>query len=319
MNTSNDNHGLREVKSPLTAAQLRPLHPQCERVQFCTAFSDSEFRKLAGFLRGYPKVLLRVYTFDHSDYDLEFLRHFPFVRRLAVDVHDLKGFDALNHLGPQLEMLSLGATKSKALSLGLLERFSKLKRLYVEGHKKDIEVVSGLSRLQDFGLSSVTLPDLAVLRSLPALQSLSLTLGGTTDLGVLPHLKKLRSLVLQQVRGLHDLASVGGTRSLQLLRLEGLRNVTSLPSFAGLKLLRRVELQTMNGLSDLRGIAEAPALEELAVINMPRLESEHFEVFVGHKRLSRLSAWIGRQKKNEAIQKLLGIDKQVSENFQFRR
>ena len=319
MNASDEDRSLRVVRSPLTADQLRPLHPRCERLQFCTPFSGQDFRRLARFLRDYPQVLLRVYTFDYSHYDLEFLRHFSFVRRLAVDVYDLEDFDALDHLGPQLEVLSLGATKSKAISLGFLERFPRLKRLHLEGQTKDIEVVAELSRLKDISLSSATLPNLSVLKDLPSLQSLSLTLGGTRDLRVLPHLKKLRYLALRQVRGLHDLAPVGGTGSLQFLWLQGLRNVKSLPSFARLKSLRRVDLQTMKGLSDLSAIAKAPALEELAVIDMPHLEPEHFRVFVGHRRLSRLSAWIGRQRKNEAIEELLGIDKQVSKEFRFRR
>lgn len=319
MNALNANPYLRELKSPLTADQLRPLHPHCETVQFCSPLSDSDFRRLARFLKDYPKVLLRVYTFDYSHYDLDFLRHFPFVRKLAVDVHDLKNFDALKHVGPQLEVLILGATKSKAISLSFLDRFPKLKRLSLDGQTKDIEVLADLSRLQDVFLSSVTLTNLLLLKRLPTLQSLSLTLGGTTDLGVLPHLKKLRYLAIRQVRGLQNLTPVGSTRSLQFLCLESLRNVKSLPSFARLKSLRRADLATMKGLSDLSAIAKAPALEELAVTNMPHLNSGHFNVFVGHKKLSRLSAWIGRQRENDAIRELLGIDKQVSEEFRFRR
>lgn len=310
---------LREVESPINARQLRPLDPRCERVQFCKPLTDADFRKLAKFMKRYPKVCLRVYTPNYSRYDLSFLRYFPFLRHFAVDVYELKDFDALGHLGPQLETLGLGKTKSRSTSLEILKRFPKLKSLHLEGQMKGIEVVSSLLQLKTLAMTSITLPDLSLLKNLASLQTLALSLGGTKDLDALRRLKKLGYLTLRQVRGLEDLGAVAAVRSLQYLDLGGLKNVAALPSFARLKSLRRVDLQTMKGLTDLAPVAKAPALEELSVLKMPQLSQKHFQPFVGHKNLSRLSVGVGSLKRNEAIQDMLGIRKEVSDEFKFRR
>ena len=51
---------LRAIHSPVTKDQLRPLDPRCHRVQFSDPLTDSDHKKLARFLRKYPKVALRI-------------------------------------------------------------------------------------------------------------------------------------------------------------------------------------------------------------------------------------------------------------------
>ena len=60
----------------------------------------------------------------------------------------------------------------------------------------------------------------------------------------------------------------------------------------------------MKGLTDLSPVAAAPALRCLYVRAMPQLDAESFRCFIGHARLAELSAYIGKQRANDAIKRM---------------
>jgi internalin A len=257
---------------------------------------------------------LRVYTDFNKD--LDFLRHYPSVRRLAVDVFKLENFDGLKHISADLESLSLGQTKGTTHSLSFLRRFPRLRELVVSGHTKDIEVIGSLSHLEDLTLSSITLPDLSILRPLKRLHSLDIKLGGTTNLDLLPKIGRLRYLALWMIRGLTDLRPISSIGTLQYLYLRALRNVEKLPSLARLHSLRRLRLETMKGLTDLRPAAKAPALEELVVWDMRHLEPEAFRPFLRSHTLRKASVHLGSDRKTNAVADLLRLPR-VDDRFAF--
>jgi internalin A len=297
----------REIESPVTPEQLRPLDARCRRVQFCRPLSEADHKALAGFLRQYPHVWLRAYGPYVRDFDLDFLRHYPSLRHVTIEVFDLKNLEGLHHLSPELESFGLGQTKRKVHSLSALRRFPRLRRLYLDGHTKDIDVISSLSRLDDLTLRSITLPDLSMLRPLKQLRSLDVKLGGTKNLDLLPEIGQLRYLELWMIRGFTDLRPIASVRTLQFLFLQALKNVDAIPSLARLPVLRRVHLETMKGLTDLRSVAEAPALEDLVAIDMSQLSPEAFRPFVGHPTLRRASVGLGSLRKNQAVTDLLSL------------
>jgi hypothetical protein len=174
--TLDDYPYIRQVHAPLTEEQLSPLDDRCKVVQFGTPLSDKDFLRLAEFLSAYPDVPLRVYGYDNLK-DLEFLRYFPFLREFQADVWTLGSFEGLRYLSSDLKYLGLGATKSKAHSLRVIERFTELRDLSIEGHTKDISAVEFCSQLESLTLRSVTLPDLSALTSLNHLKHLRLKLG----------------------------------------------------------------------------------------------------------------------------------------------
>lgn len=308
---------VRQLAPPLTRDQLRPLDPRCRAVQFSEPLSDAELVEVAKLLQGYRDVTLRVYGHYQRGCDLELLRHFPFLRRFQVDVFDLGDFRGLRHLPDNLEYLGLGRTRSRTVSLAVLGRFQDLRELYIESHKKDIDVIARLSSLQDLTLRSITLPDLALLKSLNELRSLDIKLGGTRDLGLLPEIGHLRYLEIWMVKGLSDLSPIGGMRDLQYLFLQAIKNVQNIPSLKSLALLRRVHIETMKGITDLSGIAQAPRLEELLVVDMPHLQPEALRPFVDHPTLKRASVGLGSLRKNRDVKELLGLPA-VEGGFQFR-
>ena len=298
----------RNISSPITNDMLAPLGERCQIIQFCRSLREDEYKKLAEFLRSYPSITLRVYgNYDKKLDDLGFLRHFHFVKKFQVDVYDVKSFDDLSNLPVDLQYLGLGMTKSKAYSLRLLERFPDLEELYIEGHRKDFDSVSGLTKLQKLTLRSITLPDLSVLTSLKELWSLDIKLGGTKDLSHLPEIGQLKYIELWMIRGLSNIQSISDVSSLQFLFLQALRRVEELPSFRMLHKLRRLHIETLKGLVDISPIVAAPALKELLVLGTPQLKPEEFRCLVGHPTLETATISLGSINRNEAANRIVGL------------
>lgn len=315
-----DNH-FRDLRSPIGRRDLRPLDPKCERVQFSDPLSTKDVSALATFMKDYPNVELRVYGHNGRRCNLNFLEHFPFLRRFAIEAHKLDGLDGLQNLSPKLQSLKIGSVETQKHSLKFLERFVNLRHLELDSHQKDIEVLSGLLKLEDLTLRSIKLPDLQVLLPLTKLRSLSIKLGGTTDLGLLPNIGKLQFLKLWMVRGLTDLSPVSKIHSLQFLFLHALRNVSALPSFSALRQLRRINLLEMKGLENIEALAEAKALEDLVVWEMPQLNAKHFLPLIGHRRLKRTLVWLKNERTTAEANSLLSCKESdfLGEDFVFTK
>ena len=296
---------IRQLRSPLKRKMLKPLEDRIEVVQFDEPLADSELKRVARFMEAYPDVRLRMYGHGNRP-DLEWLRYFPGHQNFMVDAYNLESLDGLRHLPETLTRLAIGQTK-RVLSLGPLQRFARLEVLYLEGHTKDIEVVSQLRLLEDVTLRSITLPDLSVLLPLERLWSLDLKLGGTTNLDLLPKIGSLKYLELWMIRGLDDLSPVSDLTNLRFLFLQALRRVTALPDLSRCTRLRRTHLETMKGLTDLSPLADAPALEQLLLVDMPHLRPEHLEPLRHHPTLTSMRIGLGSAKRNQAAEELLNL------------
>lgn len=298
---------IRDLKSPFPH-RIRRLGPRIEVVQFSSLPSPQECRRLASLLQDYPGVTLRAYGgYDKSIVDLEWLQYFPTQQRVQIDaLYDLQDISGLGYLPADLTHFGLGQTR-KRLSLAPLGRFRALRRLQLEGHTKNIEVVSELSEVVDLTLRSITLPDLSLLLPLRQLRALDIKLGGTKDLALLPELAPLRYLELWMVKGLDDISAVADTTSLEELSLQALKNVTALPDLRALTALKFVHLETMKGLIDLQPLADAPALKQLFLIDMPHLQPEAIRPLVGHPTLSAVGVGMGSTRKNDVVMELLRL------------
>ncbi|MDQ6713478.1 MAG: hypothetical protein M3Z28_09880 [Candidatus Dormibacteraeota bacterium] len=297
--------GIRAVHSPLTAAMLAPLDEDCWLVQFADQLTDAECRELSKLLESRPTVKLRAYG---DVPNLEFLKHFPGLRRFQVDeAETLEDISGLGYLSRDVESLGVGARLSRRLSLRVLRRFSGLRRLYLEGPVKDIDVIAELKSLQHLTLRSITLPDLEILTQLQELLSLEIKLGGTQNLSHLPSIGRLQYLELWMVRGLSDLTPISSVLTLEYLFLQALSRVDHLPPLDRLTNLRGVCLETMKGIHDLSPLMRAPDLEELWVIAMSHLQPDDFTCLVGHPTLKYASVGLGSTGKNDAVRRVLGL------------
>src|SRR5580704_13186174 len=109
-----DPRRIRTVRSPLTEDQLTPPEDGCSLVQFDSPLSERELRRLGAFLREYPSLGLRIFGhYRNPDVDLEFLEYIPFVRNVIIDVWNVAGLTGLRHLSPDLEGLSIAATRKR--------------------------------------------------------------------------------------------------------------------------------------------------------------------------------------------------------------
>ena len=258
-----------------------------------------------------PEVPLRIYGHFGIPTDLEFLRHFPFLKGFQADLFDLTSLAGLEHLPSSLEFLGLAATRRR-FSLKALSRFKSLRDLYLEGHDKDFSAVGELSELTSLTLRSITLPTLSVLTALTDLRSLVLRLGGSRDLAFLPSIGKLRYLELWMIRGLTDISAVGELPALRYLFLQDLKNVSVVPSLAPLVNLERCDIDSLKTLTDLAPIAKAPNLRELVVVRMRHLNVDSFDCFRNHPALGAATIDMESRKKNDAVDRLLALPR-VSE------
>ena len=306
------------VSSGTVPALLPPAPPGGRLiVQFNGPLESGEHERLGALLAERPDTVLRAYDGPGMPDDLGFLAHYPCLAHLQIDLLRLKGLDGLAALPDTLSSLWIGETVSPAGSLRVLERFTGLEELGLDGHVRDIAAIGRLTGLRRLTLRRITLPDLSPLLPLRNLRDLEITLGGTRDLALLPEIGRLRRLDLYRVRKLSDLGFVSRLSELQWLGLQALGNVGALPSLAPLRRLRRVALETMKGITDFRPIAAAPALEELSLIDMKHLQSEHLRPLVGHPNLKAAVIGLGSFKRNAAGADLLGVSDRLRDPFEF--
>ena len=315
----------------LTSQDIAELarDPHVRVVQTHNPVGSKTWRQLNDLLFGIrPDVQLRVYGFYSQACDLSFLcalsnvQHFsadclrsaqnieaitqmPALRSLGIGILDLHDFEFLADLSNALEEIYLGATLSKRPSLRHLERFTRLKKLSIDGHRKNLDTISDLATLEDLTLRSVTVKDLSFVRPLSKLWSLDIKLGGSNDLSALHDIGNIKYLELWQIRGLSDLSPISSLTGLQFLFLQSLPQVTALPDFSRLIKLRRVHLDNMKGIRDLNPLCRAPALEEVQHVNANTQRPQDYVELLKSKTVRRLAVGFGSNAKNQAFSALL--------------
>lgn len=280
-------------------------------------------------------VQFRVYGSYSSDWDLSFLsimnnvQHLaanslwkakgiesivkiPILKSLSIGIYDLKSFEFLNDVSPEIEYIFLGRTESKRPDLAPLSRFKSLNKIYLEGQKKNIEVLEELNKLENVTLRSITTPNLDYLIPLKKMWSLDIKLGGTKNLSSLEGLDNIKYLELWMIRGLDDISVISSLNELQYLFLQDLKNIIELPSFQELTQLRRIVLQNLKGLKDISSLGNAPALEEFLYIAANNLNPQDFIPLLRNPTLNNISIGFGSNKKNNEFKKLM-IEKNVQE------
>jgi hypothetical protein len=271
---------------------------------------------------------VRFYGFYRSKCDLGFLQFIPSVSKLVVNclmgpvgnverigdlqrltslkvgITQLRDFGFLERLPPLLETLYLEEAQSKSLSLKAIVRFPRLRRLYIERHRKDLELIGTLPNLESLVLRSITVPSLSFLTPLSSLRVLNLKLGGTTKLDELSELLNLRELEMWQVRKLEDIRVVATIPKLETLKLQDLPNVTEVPSLASCSSLKTIFIKHLKSLEELSSIAEAPNLEHFALTGPSKCLPEAFRPFINHKTLKDIWVGLGSLKRDRAVHQM---------------
>lgn len=276
---------------------FRPLGPECHTVQFSQPHDGEQMRSIGRLFSGRPDVTLYVYG---GVKDLEFLRFFPTLRKLQLAVWDIEDISGFRHLGGDFRSLIFPKTRAR-FSLRFLESLAGLRELFLQGHTKDLEVVSTLVQLDSLGLHGVGLADLQPLLALRRLTTLRLGFGKLRDLSLLPRFEALESIRLMRITQLAGVDVLANATSLKSIDLDWLSHVTRLPDLSRLTRLEDLRLDTMKALTDIAGAAAAPGLKKLTVGATPGLGPQAFQAFVGHPALRELHAYVGRSRDNETI------------------
>ncbi|HSF15784.1 MAG TPA: hypothetical protein VLK65_09530 [Vicinamibacteria bacterium] len=313
-----------EFDDSASANDFRELakQPSLKVVQCSAPVRDGVWRLVNEHLLAVrPDVEVRVYGHYSSECDLSFARLLPNVRRFAADclmratgieaiaefrgleslslgIFELTDFSILERLSPELRTLRLGATRSKRPTLSPLSKFKSLRVLYLEGHSKDIEVLSELLELEDVTLRSITTPDVQYLGHLPKLWSLDIKLGGIRSFTGIEGKESIKYLELWQVRGLRSIDVVGALPGLQNLFLQSLARVGSFPRLTGSLALRRIIVENLKVLHDFTALETAPCLEEFALLDGHRQAPQLLLPVLKNPRVCRIGAWFGTDRKN---------------------
>lgn len=299
--------GVLEVGPPLDTDAVRQDLPTARLIQFSEPLADDEFTALGELMRDFPDVELRAFGV-HAPQALDFLRHFPCLRRLSLDQHLLTDVSALNGLLPDLESLGLGQTR-KDLDLRPL-RLRGLRRLRVEGHGRGLaELIGDNPGLRVLVLQRLPADRLLAEAELPDLDALNLTLGSVDGIGWVCRFPGLRNLALRMVRGIGDLDALTRLPELRWLLLDTLKNVERLPDLSGSRRLTRVDLDNLAGMRTddaLAGLAHAEGLEELSIVQS-RLPVTALSALAGHPRLKRINLGLGSERRNRQASAVIDL------------
>ena len=176
--------------------------------------------------------------------------------------------------------------------------------LYLEGHSKDIEVLSELRALEDLTLRSITTPDLLYLAELPKLWSLDIKLGGIRGFAGVEGKQSIKYLELWQVRDLRNVDVAGTLPGLQNLFLQSLPHVDSLPELTDATALRRIVVENLKGFRDFMALKTAPALEEFALYDGHKQTPQQLLPVLRNPRVRNVSAFFGSDRKNKEFWQL---------------
>jgi hypothetical protein len=230
---------------------------------------------------------LEVRFFGHygSFFDADVLRHISHVRSLSVDcLTSIANAEQIGRL-PALSTLSFGVFEFadahflESLDLGTIERLtlmenrkrnfdlaplvraSRLKRLYLGGHRTNIERIAELPSLEDLVLGSCSkTQSIAFLNDLEPLRKLEIILGGRPNIDDLVH-PKLETLQIVRVQGLQSLGSLTRFPYLRQLRVEDQAKLASI-DLTGVS-LTRFAASNCKALTNLVALDQQRALEGL--------------------------------------------------------
>jgi hypothetical protein len=203
-----------------------------------------------------------------------------------------------------LKKANLGSARAEAMT----QTLPQLRHLRLDSCQLgDLRFLRHLTRLESLTIhGGARAVELETLPPLPSLKLLELSSITAATLNSLAPLKRLERLQIADFTTLRDVGALQALASLRSLYLGGFPRLSKLPSLAGSSKLSDVDLYLLPALASLRGVADAPALSKLSVIECDRLRVAAFRPFVG-RRLSKLNLKLWSRVEDARVRKLLGL------------
>lgn len=294
-------------------SMLESPQPKLARLEYGLSSADRQARWKKWRKEGYDGIEANI--FGGSDgprwpmgqtHTLDFVEDFSGIKALMISVSGLTSLEPLASVSDSLEWLSIGGwMEPSKLSCKPLVQCRKLRSLSLDRLPKDLEAIETLTGLEELSLLGFTFESLEVLRPLKNLERLWIGFGSVPDIGPVGELPKLKALELMRIRKLGDLSPLSRVKTLQFLAVADMKQIVEMPDCSHLKLLRRVYLDTMNGITDLSGLAKAPGLEELIVVES-KIEAGVFDPIVAYPKLKRVTVGLASRKAEADVEVKLG-------------
>jgi hypothetical protein len=218
----------------------------------------------AGVLRHLPNVanlsLDTLTTISHP----EIVGDLPRLKRLRFGVYQLDDPEVVQRLGvARLTRLTLAENRKRNFDLAPLAEARDLTQLFVQGHDRNIEAISGLSKLEDLSLSGFpSRHDLKFANNVKTLRRIFLILGSRTSIDEFSH-PGLQSLKVIWVKTLQGLGRLSRFPALSDLVVEDQLHIGSL-DVSGIP-LERLRLSNCKTLSRLDGLETLDRLRSLSI------------------------------------------------------
>jgi Leucine-rich repeat (LRR) protein len=265
------NENFIDIRQPLNLSNIKELLEldNLERIQIrhpIDGFEETCKVLNYHFFSEKPEVAFRVYGNSEDFKDLSFLQFLPNLKRFGIDEYHLQSLDPLSYLS-NLEELSIGEIKSAKISYLPIKKLKHLKKLYINGTKRDMDSISEISQLEILHLRSVNLDSLEVLLPLLKLKELHIILGGIRNFTLLPKIGRIDTLELCWITELleDNLKPITNMPHLKKLTLDRLPHVKSIKWLKNAKKLNDLSLVELKGLESLKGVEEIDGLEKITL------------------------------------------------------
>lgn len=188
--------------------------------------------------------------------DISFLKDLDEVELLTIWDFEIKSLEPIKHI-KNLRRLKLNANSKN--SLKPLEKFKNLETLTLTWLKKDIEVLSGFTKLKELHLTAIPAVDnfdflkpLSKLKGLFFYETYDLS---ANSFDILPEIGKIESLLFTQMAELHNIDFVAKMPYLKHLELWALP-IKALPQFPKKSPLEWVTISNLDDLEDIMGLRD---------------------------------------------------------------
>lgn len=253
--------------------QLIPSGPYLERLDaMCAKWGD--------------RLRVRFYDYWGQPFDAAIVERLPNIRNLSADwLWDAKNLDAigkLKHLTrlhleiynledkailgklpiAQLEEVILSPSNTKALDLAPLSEATKLRRLYLAGHHKNVASLAALNGLQEFTFSAKKGLDLSFINGMRGLEALKFNLGGIESIEAI-ELPELSDLSFTMVRGLTELGDMQRFPGLRRLLIQDQQQAERVRFGSANQSLEHLWFYNCKKLAEIEGLDHCDRLKSL--------------------------------------------------------
>lgn len=279
----------------------------CHHVQISQSLSDASYGVILRWMKQHGVRGLRLYgDYGRRKFKLGFLEQFDFLEELSIELFEISSLPPIDVWAPGLRSVTVGQTRSRALDLACLTRLRQLSELYLESHKKFIQIADQLSQVERLTLRGISIRDADLFDNWDVLRTLKLDGGKPPPRELLCALDRVTNLEIGRLSGLDDIEWLPSLEGVESFQIYWQPKITKFPDLSSMTSLQFVAADTMNGLTDAAGLAKAPHIEDIRLISCPRLDPESLRGCVGHPRLRSVWVGTGTDRGNAAMDAVLG-------------